>query len=154
MPGFVEEKEMEAAAAVVSAVCAVITVIGAALSWWQSNASKKAREAAERADANATRQREAVERIAEALNPDPPEVAFAVEWQGKTMFNLRNTGTIPVTVNAITNDAEGIFVVELPFTLNPGMKQRILWAPAQSSGHIEEMVLDIDGREAPVNVPL
>mgnify|MGYP000942538639 CR=1 FL=1 len=118
---------MEASAAVVSAVCAVVTVIGAAF-WWRSNASKKAREAAERADADATKQIEAVERIAEALNPDPPEVAFAVEWQGAGVFVLRNKGTIPVTVNAVTNDAEGIFVVEFPFTLNPGVKQRILWA--------------------------
>lgn len=44
--------------AVISAVCAVLTIVGAAFSWWHSNVSKKARDAAEKADANATRQRE------------------------------------------------------------------------------------------------
>lgn len=145
---------MEVAAAVVSAVCAVATAIGAALSWWRSNVSKKAREAAERADANATRQREAVERIAEALNPAPPEVDFAVEWQGENMFVLRNTGTASVTVNAIANDPEGLLTAEFPFTLDPGRGQKIFRIPALTSGHIAEMVLDIAGREVPVVVPL
>ena len=62
--------------AVVSAICAVLTIVGAVFSWWYSNASKKARDAAEKADANATRQREAIEKIAEALNPAPAEHAF------------------------------------------------------------------------------
>ena len=138
----------------VSAVCAVATAIGAGVSWWRSNISKKAREAAERADANATRQREAVERIAEALNPAPPEVDFAVEWQSEDMFVLRNTGTTPVTVNAITNDTEGLLTADFPFSLDPGRGQEIFRIPAHTSGHVAEMVLDIAGRNTPVVVPL
>lgn len=120
---------METAANVVMAVCAVLTGIGAVFSWWQANASKKARDAAEKADANATRQREAIEKIAEALNPAPEEHAFSVEWQNEICFVLRNTGTAPVTVNAIANDVEGLFDVPCPFTLNPGCGQRIYEAP-------------------------
>lgn len=140
--------------AVVSAVCAVLTVVGAAFSWWYSNASKKARVAAEKADANATRQREAIEKIAEALNPAPEEHAFSVEWQSKETFVLRNTGTAPVTVNAITNDTEELFTVQFPFTLAPGAGQRIYEAPVFTSGHVDELVLDIAGSDMPMIVPL
>lgn len=140
--------------AVVSAVCAVLTVVGAAFSWWYSNASKKARVAAEKADANATRQREAIEKIAEALNPAPEEHAFSVEWQDKQTFVLRNTGTAPVTVNAITNDPTGIFAVQFPFTLNPGCGQSIYEIPAMTDGRAEELVLDIAGSDTPMIVPL
>jgi hypothetical protein len=140
--------------AVVSAVCAVLTIVGAAFSWWHSNASKKARDAAEKADANATRQREAIEKIAEALNPAPAEHAFSVEWQSKDTFALRNTGTAPVTVNAITNDTEEIFAVPLPFTLNPGSSQRIFETPAMTDGHVDELVLDIADSDTPMIVPL
>lgn len=145
---------METAANVVMAVCAVLTGIGAVFSWWQANASKKARDAAEKADANATRQREAIEKIAEALNPAPAKHAFSVEWQRRDTFVLRNTGTAPVTVNAITNDTEGLFAVAYPFTLDPGCGQRIYEAPVMSSGHVDELVLDIADSPTPFTVPL
>lgn len=153
-PHLTEEENLESAANVVMAVCAVLTAFGAVFSWWQANASKKARDAAEKADANATRQREAIEKIAEALNPVPEEHAFSVEWQSKDTFVLRNTGTAPVTVNAITNDTEGLFAVAYPFTLNPDCGQRIYEAPVMSSGHVDELVLDIADRDMPVIVPL
>ena len=140
--------------AVVSAVCAVLTIVGAAFSWWHSNVSKKARDAAEKADANATRQREAIEKIAEALNPAPEEHAFSIEWQSKGTFVLRNTGTAPVTINAITNDTEDIFAVAYPFTLNPGCGQRIYETPAMTDGHFDELVLDIADSPTPFTVPL
>lgn len=153
-PHLTEEDALETAANVVMAVCAVLTGIGAVFSWWQANASKKARDAAEKADANATRQREAIEKIAEALNPAPEEHAFSVEWQNEICFVLRNTGTAPVTVNAIANDVEGLFDVPCPFTLNPGCGQRIYEAPVMSSGHVDELVLDIADSSAPLTVPL
>ena len=80
-PHLTEEEALESAANVVMAACAVLSIVGAVFSWWYSNASKKARDAAEKADANATRQREAIEKIAEALNPAPAEHAFSIEWQ-------------------------------------------------------------------------
>lgn len=145
---------METAANVAMAVCAVLTAIGAVFSWWYANASKKARDAAKKADANATRQREAIEKIAEALNPAPAEHAFSVEWQSKDTFVLRNTGTAPVTVNAITNDTEELFAVAYPFTLDPGCGQRIYEAPAMTDGHVDELVLDIADSPTPFTVPL
>ena len=145
---------MESAANAVMAACAVLTIVGAVFSWWHANASKKARDAAEKADANATRQREAIEKIAEALNPAPEEHAFSVEWQSKDTFVLRNTGSAPVTVNAITNDTEEIFAVTFPFTLNPGGSQRIYEIPAMTDGHVDELVLDIADSPTPFTVPL
>ena len=145
---------MDSVANVVMAVCAVLTIVGAVFFWWYANASKKARDAAEKADANATRQREAIEKIAEVLNPAPAEHAFSVEWQSKDSFVLRNTGTAPVTVNAITNDVEGLFAVQFPFTLNPGCGQRIFEAPAMTDGHVDELVLDIADSPTPFTVPL
>lgn len=153
-PHLTEEEDLETAANVVMAVCAVLTIVGAGFSWWHANASKKARDAAEKADANATRQREAIEKIAEALNPAPEEHAFSIEWQNEICFVLRNIGTAPVTVNAITNDTEGLFDVPYPFTLNPGCGQRIYEAPVLSSGHVDELVLDIADSDTPLTVPL
>ncbi|MFC2556617.1 MAG: hypothetical protein ACFNXV_01780 [Pauljensenia sp.] len=145
---------METAANVVMAVCSVLTIVGAGFSWWYANVSKKARDAAEKADANATRQREAIEKIAEALNPAPAEHSFSIEWQNEICFVLRNTGTAPVTVNAITNDTEGLFDAPFPFTLNPGCGQRIYEAPVLTSGHVDELVLDIADSPVPFTVPL
>lgn len=145
---------MESAANVVMAVCAVLTIVGAVFSWWHANASKKARDAAEKADANATRQREAIEKIAEALNPAPEEHAFSVEWQDRHTFVLRNIGTAPVTVNAITNDPKELFAVEFPFRLAPGCGQRIYDASALTSEHVDELVLDIAESDTPMIVPL
>ena len=153
-PHLTEEEDLESAANAVMAVCAVLTIVGAVFSWWHANASKKARDAAEKADANATRQREAIEKIAEALNPTPAEHAFSVEWQDEQTFVLRNTGTAPVTVNAITNDPKRDFAVPLPFTLDPGCGQRFSEALTMGSTHIDELVLDIADSDTPMIVPL
>ena len=145
---------MDSVANVVMAVCAVLTIVGAVFFWWYANASKKARDAAEKADANATRQREAIEKIAEVLNPAPAEHAFSVEWQSKDSFVLRNTGTAPVTVNAITNDPDGNIVGKIPFTLDPDCSQCFYEALTMSSTHVNELILDIADRDTPVIVPL
>ena len=139
---------MESAANVVMAACAVLSIVGAVFSWWYSNASKKARDAAEKADANATRQREAIEKIAEALNPAPAEHDFFVEWQDEQAFVLRNTGTAPVT------DPKGSFAGEIPFTLDPGCGQRFYEALTMGSTHVDELVLDIADSDTPMIVPL
>lgn len=153
-PHLTEEEALESAANVVMAACAVLSIVGAVFSWWYSNASKKARDAAEKADANATRQREAIEKIAEALNPAPAEHDFFVEWQDEQAFVLRNTGTAPVTVNAITNDPKGSFAGEIPFTLDPGCGQRFYEALTMGSTHVDELVLDIADSDTPMIVPL
>jgi hypothetical protein len=153
-PHLTEEEALESAANVVMAACAVLSIVGAVFSWWYSNASKKARDAAEKADANATRQREAIEKIAEALNPAPAEHAFSIEWQSKDTFVLRNTGTAPVTINAITNDPERNFAVEIPFTLDPGRSKHFYEALTVGSTHVDELVLDIADSDTPMIVPL
>ncbi len=79
-------------------------------SWWHANASKKARDAAEKADANAPRG-EAIEKIAEALNLTPADTP-SVEWQDEQTFSYA-TPTAP-TVNAITNDPSGTSRGPLP----------------------------------------
>ena len=94
-PYLTEEEALESAANVVMAACAVLSIVGAVFSWWYSNASKKARDAAEKADANATRQREAIEKIAEALNPAPAEHAFSVNGKAKTPSCYATPGLPP-----------------------------------------------------------
>ena len=153
-PHLTEEEALESAANVVMAACAVLSIVGAVFSWWYSNASKKARDAAEKADANATRQREAIEKIAEALNPAPAEHAFSVEWQDEQTFVLRNTGTAPVTVNAIANDPDGNFAGEIPFTFDPGRSQHFHEALTVNSTPVDELVLDIADSDTPIIVPL
>lgn len=153
-PHLTEEEALESAANVVMAACAVLSIVGAVFSWWYSNASKKARDAAEKADANATRQREAIEKIAEALNPAPAEHAFSIEWQSKDTFVLRNTGTAPVTINAITNDPERNFAVEIPLTLDPGRSKQFYEALTVNSTPVDELVLDIADSDTPIIVPL
>ena len=90
----------------------------------------------------------------EALNPAPAEHAFAVEWQDGQTFVLRNTGTAPVTVNAITNDPNGSFAGEIPFSLDPGCGQRFYEVLTMGSAHVDELVLDIADSDTPMIVPL
>ena len=98
---------MESAANAVMAVCAVLTIVGAAVSWFRSNVSKQAKAAAERARDEAQRTVEAaeqtaagVQRLADTLaeaNAAPP---WEVKWEKGDMYALLNTG------NATLNDVE------------------------------------------------
>lgn len=105
-PHLTEEDNMDAPAWI-SAVCAVLTLIGAAVSWFRSNVSKQAKAAAERARDEAQRTVEAaeqtaagVQRLADTLaeaNAAPP---WEVKWEKGDMYALVNTG------NATLNDVE------------------------------------------------
>lgn len=98
---------MDTAANVIMAVCAVLTVVGAAVSWVRSNVSKQAKAAAERARDEAQRTVEAaeqtaagVQRLADTLaeaNSAPP---WEVKWEKGDLYALVNTG------NATLNDVE------------------------------------------------
>lgn len=106
-PHLTEEEDLESAANAVMAVCAVLTIVGAAVSWFRSNISKQAKAAAERARDEAQRTVEAaeqtaagVQRLADTLaeaNAAPP---WAVKWEKGDMYALVNTG------NATLNDVE------------------------------------------------
>ena len=106
-PHLTEEEDLESAANAVMAVCAVLTIIGAAVSWFRSNVSKQAKAAAERARDEAQRTVAAaeqtaagVQRLADTLaeaNSAPP---WEVKWEKGDMYALVNTG------NATLNDVE------------------------------------------------
>ena len=91
----------------ISAACAVLTLIGAAVSWLRSNVSKQAKAAAESARDEAQRTVEAaeqtakgVQRLADTLaeaNSAPP---WEVKWEKDDTYALINTG------NAALNDVE------------------------------------------------
>lgn len=91
----------------ISTVCAVLTLIGAAVSWLRSNVSKQARAAAESARDEAQRTVEAaeqtaagVQRLADTLaeaNSAPP---WEVKWEKGDTYALINTG------NTALNDVE------------------------------------------------
>ena len=88
----------------ISAACAVLTLIGAAVSWLRSNVSKQAKAAAERARDEAQRTVEAaeqtaagVQRLADTLaeaNAAPP---WEVKWEKGDMYALVNTGNATLT---------------------------------------------------------
>lgn len=88
----------------ISAACAVLTLIGAAVSWFRSNVSKQAKAAAERARDEAQRTVEAaeqtaagVQRLADTLaeaNAAPP---WEVKWEKGDMYALVNTGNATLT---------------------------------------------------------
>lgn len=99
-----EEEDLESVATAVMAVCAVLTLIGAAVSWFRSNVSKQAKAAAERARDEAQRTVEAaeqtaagVQRLADTLaeaNAAPP---WEVKWEKGDMYALVNTGNATLT---------------------------------------------------------
>ena len=88
----------------ISTVCAVLTLIGAAVSWLRSNVSKQARAAAESARDEAQRTVEAaeqtaagVQRLADTLaeaNSAPP---WEVKWEKGDTYALVNTGNTTLT---------------------------------------------------------
>ena len=103
-PHLTEEEDVETAANAVMAVCAVLTIVGAAVSWFRSNVSKQAKAAAERARDEAQRTVEAaeqtaagVQRLADTLaeaNSAPP---WEVKWEKGDMYALVNTGNSTLT---------------------------------------------------------
>ena len=91
----------------ISAACAVLTLIGAAVSWVRSNVSKQAKAAAESARDEAQRTVEAAEQTAKGVHRLADTLAEAnlappwdVKWEKGDMYALVNTG------NAMLNDVE------------------------------------------------
>lgn len=99
----------------ISAICAVITVIGAGISWWRSTLSKRAKEASEFARDEARRRLKAVEQTAagvqqlanavEEANSAPPP--WKVRWQKGDRFELVNTGNVPLSNLQVGIDSDG-----------------------------------------------
>lgn len=85
----------------VSAACAVLTLIGAAVSWFRSNVSKQAKAAAEIARDEAQRTVEAaeqtakgVQRLADTLAEAHSAPPWAVKWVKGDTYALLNTGNV------------------------------------------------------------
>lgn len=134
---------MEVAAAVVSAVCAVATAIGAALSWWRSNVSKKAKAEAERAKDDAARMVEAAERtasgvqqLAEALGEANSAPPWVVRWRKGDTFELVNTGNTPaVDVHAEVDEDGAVFIPPPDGTID-AKSSAVFWCTRHSGSSL------------------
>jgi hypothetical protein len=109
-------------------VAAVLSIGFAVWSWWSSNASKKAKAAAEHASAEAERSLRAAEatadrigKIADALEAEAARrPILEIERKGKAGFLLRNTSAAPVVIEEFANgDAILQFDLVAPLTLGP-----------------------------------
>lgn len=146
----------------ISAGCAILTIVGSLIAWWRSNLSKRAKEksecvrfADERTYENAVKHREAVEKVAQGLKPVLPDIDLHLEWIDRDAGRLilRNTGTLPVTINKIANDLDNDFAVNFPIILDSGMGKMIYYEPSLASETVSEIVLDIKGLDEPIVVP-
>ncbi|MDK6241385.1 MULTISPECIES: hypothetical protein [Winkia] len=109
---------------IVSAVCAALAGLGALISWWRSNLSRRAKADAELARREAAETLAAVKSLAASLEAIrkwgeiPP---LTIEWVSSDHFRLRNNGDSPVRIEEIANPEE---FFKLPFTapivLEPG----------------------------------
>ena len=99
----------------VSAVCAVLTAIGAALSWWHSSLSKRAQSEAEQARDDAVRKLEAIEqtaagiqKVANMLEYSISAPPWQISWRSGETYYLVNAGNIraeDVHIDADTKQA-------------------------------------------------
>lgn len=83
----------------VAALVAVVSLMGAATSWWLANRSRSARTAAEQARDDAATSLAAMQVLAAAAErafPQPPAIAFTIERAGRE-FRMRNVGALPAT---------------------------------------------------------
>lgn len=101
------------------AVCAVLSIAGASISWWRANLSRKARDAAEQAASHADktlievcRQTKAQETMAAAMVPD----RLVFEHDTGIIWRLRNTTNDEIAIERLENASE--FLRE-PFSLLP-----------------------------------
>lgn len=146
----------------VSAVCAVLSIAGAAFAWWRANLSKKAKTGAETARDEAAATLEAAQETAAALRemaaklPEPPRFTLrpASSSPRNAAWILASARDEPQTITEVVNgDKVPMFKLEAPLTLGPG-------EPVEFFGHATlavpmppSLVLRVEGVEGLVHVP-
>lgn len=127
-------------------MCAVLSLGGAAFSWWRANASRKARDeskaAAERAEATLVevgRQTRALEELAATARPDP----LVFERDSGVLWRLRNTTSMGIAIERLENTGD---FVQAPFGLLPVV--------IQPKGAIEVTLLGVWGQPVPATMEL
>lgn len=101
------------------AACTVLSLGGAAFSWWRANASRKARDDSQASAARAEetlaeirRQTLALENLAAAVRPDP----LIVEHDAGVLWRVRNTTNQEIAIERLENALE---FARAPFDLLP-----------------------------------
>lgn len=140
----------------ISAISAVVSVLGAGFAWWRANLSRKARdeaviarEEAEAARDRAERMTRATESMAEALEGP----TLWLEPQNGTLFMLR--ARKGVQVDELLNRAAFVMIdfPSTPFTLNPGQGKQVLCIEVAERPLPPSLHLQVDGQSMHVPIP-
>lgn len=105
----------------ISAVCAVLSIIGASFAWWQANLSKKAKQRAEVSEDRAERTLKAFEAMADSMK----KPAISALRNGNTV-TLINESDVPFRNIRLVNRGEFVRVdFEDGITLAPGQSVKV-----------------------------
>ena len=127
-----------------SVAVAAVSLGGAAVSWWRSHLSGRARREAQEA-------RDAAQE-ARAVAPPRP---LALSWSSRRTFVLRNTSTAPVTVTGFSRpDSLLRAPFRVPVTLAPGESVTGAATDAHSRPFPADLWLDLDDADEPLVVPV
>ncbi|MFC2756812.1 hypothetical protein [Propionibacterium acidifaciens] len=146
----------------VSAVCAVLSILGAAFAWWRANLSKKAKTGAETARDEAAAALRAAQETAAALRemaaklPEPPRFTLrpASSSPRNTAWILASARDEPQTITEVVNGDKVPMLngLEAPLTLGPGEPVQFQ-AFAYGAPMPPSLVLRVEGVEGLVHVP-
>lgn len=142
-----------------SAGCAAVTVVGAAVAWWRTILSRKAKEAAEKARDEAQRTLAAVEKQADAVRAIAEHLEGPqtwLEWEGPQRLSLR-TRLEQITVTGLAdNDRGNPFRIKgTPMVVTPHHPGVLYYSPTYASrGARLSVGLLVDGSPDPVELPL
>ena len=142
----------------VDAGIAGIAAAGAAVSWWRSNLSRKARTQAARSEEDARRSLAAVEAQAQEVAKLarrfelPP---LAIEWTHPEVFVLRNTTDADLRIEEILTDLTCSHLdLSVPVTIAPGESCRGYLVEALGDRRLDEISLRVANRDAPLIISL
>lgn len=140
----------------VVAACAVVSLVGAGVSWWMSNKSKAARvasqQAAEHADATLAaiqRQAAAVEELAAAVRPDD----LTLEPSSPGVWLLKNNTDSEIAVERIENLDAGAMGL-LPRVIYGHDAVEVVIERSMAQKRVTALELKIRGRAELVRVPI
>lgn len=149
----------------VSAICAVLTVIGAGFSWWRSNLSKAALQSADEAKQRILDQVAALERQAESAERNLAEMRsiadslrgpdFTLEHVVRSKFALTNRTSEQATIESVVNRA-AFMRIDLPDgqVLEPDEVCQFLVTESGGLPLSPNLELRISGRLDLVRLPL
>ena len=135
-----------------------LSLAGAGASWWWSNVSRKAREAARKSEERAARALAAAEeqaadvaRLARRFaRPD-----LDVEWVNHELFALRNTTEEDIRVEEILTDLTYVVLrLDVPATIRAGMSLSGQFVDHLGGQHLDEIEVRLTGRAEPFVVAL